>query len=178
MVAERQPALPIPIATRTKARNLYLLQQLPAQEIADACGLRRQQVYDLASNEGWTKKRKQMLLRATESSDARADRMTQEVQEALACDTEELSFGTVDKCKKTLLRDDRDAARDLQAYSQSLKNFVGVARQTRGLDNAKDAGNTTNVLFVSCPRAGDSVPVKAPSKAEPINVTPAKPTDA
>jgi hypothetical protein len=169
----------IPLATRIKARNLYVLQQLQAEEVAKQVGLRRDQVYSLADREGWTKARSEIKRKAIEAADARIAADTSELVEAVAMESAELTLSTFAAAKAELAAGPGEfTAKNVQAYSQATKNYVGLYRQAKSLDVAAQQGSTVNVMFVSCPRAGDSVPVKAPSKAEPINVTPAKPTDA
>jgi len=169
--------LRIPLFTKIKTRNLYVSQMLSALEVAKATGLTSGQVYQLAHREGWTKLRKETALRVAKSADARASADVDALIEEIANDTAELSLGTLAKSKETLMRSDEDAARDLQAYSQAAKNFVGLYRQAKSLDVAAQQGNTTNVLFISCPRAGDAAlpSASAPAKPEPINVTPVSP---
>lgn len=168
----RVRAFQIPLYTRLKARNLYVGQMLGAAEVGNATGLTAKQIYDLADREGWGKARIALRTKAADSAETRAQQDIDALVQEVAADTAELSLGTLAKAKITLERDDKEAARDLQAYSQAAKNFVGLYRQAKSLDVAAQQGSTTNVMFISCARAGDAVPAIAPAKADPINVTP------
>ena len=165
----------IPLATRIKARNLYVLQQVGAPEVAKATGLKPDQVYSLASREGWTKIRKQIKADTLEAQDARALADRDELVEATAMEAAELTLGTFDAAKKALAAGGEFAAKDVQAYSQATKNYVGLYRQAKSLDANRENTLGVNVLFIACARAGMNETAALPAKAEPINVTPAKP---
>jgi hypothetical protein len=165
----------IPLSTRVKARNLYVLQQISAREVAEQCGLKEKQVYTLAQREGWVAVRKARKLSTEQALDARIANDSDELVEAVALQSAEMTLETFKAAKEALDAGGDDAARNVQAYSQATKNYVGLYRQAKSLDVAAQQGNTTNVLFISCARAGvnepSALPV-APTKAEPINVTP------
>lgn len=163
----RNRAFQIPLYSRLKARNLYVGQMLDAATVAEATGLKVKQVYDIASREGWSKARAMVRAKASESAEARAQKDIDSLIEEVAADTAELSLGTLAKSKVALERNDRDAAKDLQAYSQAAKNFVGLYRQAKNLDVANKAGeSSTTVVFV-----GQLVAASTASKVE-RNVTP------
>ena len=102
--------------------------------------------------------------------------------EAVAMESAELTLSTFKAAKDALTAGGEDAARNVQAYSQATKNYVGLYRQAKSLDINKENTLGVNVLFIACTRVGvndtaNALPA-APAKAEPINVTPAKPDDA
>jgi hypothetical protein len=167
----------IDLLTRSQARNLYVVRQLSAQEVATQTGLTPRQVYDLADRENWTKTRAEIKRKSAEALQAREAEDIEELVEAVAIKSKLLSLGSLDASIDELAVKGKDRAKNLQAYSQAAKNFVGLYRQAKSLDVAAQSGNVTNVLFISCARAGMNEPAALPAKAEPINVTPAKPAD-
>ncbi len=108
-----------------------------------------------------------MLERSLEQKhDARAQAECAEIHEAVALKTEEITVRVLDKVDAAIDRDDVNAARDLQAYTQATKNIYSVARQARGLDleSRERAGNGQTLVFIDLPRVE--------AKREPVNVTP------
>lgn len=167
----RRNAVRIPLYTKIKARNLYVSQMLGGPEVAKATGLTCPQIYSLADREGWTKLRKELAKKAISDSTARLHAETDAVIEEIAQDNAELSLGTLGKAKVTLDRTDREAARDLQAYSQAAKNFVGMYRQARELDTKGESTPGNTVIFIG---KLDLVGPKPIRIAEPvIDVAPA-----
>lgn len=158
----------IPLLAETRVRNLYLGHFLGPQEIAAQTGLNYRQVTNLISRKGWATLRASKRKRVEESAIARAEESVSEIVNAVAMETEELTLGTLAKAKVTLERTDRDAARDLQAYSQAAKNFNGIMREARNLNaHPSEGGNTLNVMFVGAlPRS------QSASASAPRNVTP------
>lgn len=165
----------IDLLTRSKARNLYAVRQLPAQEVATACGLTVQQIYTLAQREGWTKTRVLMRQKEEQASQAREERDIKELVDAVAVKSQVLSLGTLDSALEELNTPGEFQAKNLQALSVAAKNFVGLYRQAKSLDVASQQGNTVNVLYVACPRVGID-DAKREAKAELINVTPTEVT--
>lgn len=150
----------IPLATRIKARNLYVLQQLGAPEVAKAVGLKPDQIYSLASREGWTKVRAQIKADSIEKQDARALADNDELVAATAMESAELTLDTFKAAKLAMLEGGPMAAKDVQAWSQATKNYVGIYRQAKQLDQANDAaaGSQINVMFVgSLPRSAERI---------------------
>jgi hypothetical protein len=167
----------IPVLTVSRIRNLYLGHCLGAKEIADQVGLPADSVRNLLYRRGWTKLRKSREAQIEAKAIARADESVEEIVQAVAMESEALALGTLQTSHGVLadVGKDPDAPRNLQALSQAAKNFVGLFRQARNLDTAKDGSGAVNVLFISCARAGvnDAASLTAaPVKAEPINVTP------
>ncbi len=152
----------IPLLTRLKARSLYITQQLGITAIADQTGLTVSQVRGLVAREGWVNVKKRARNVAEAKSLARTQANIEEVVEAVAIDTEELALGTLGAAKDVLRDKSGDFwAKDLQSLSQAAKNFVGLARQARGLANDADTSNgkaNTSVIFVSLERVTKSEP--------------------
>lgn len=148
----RRAFITIPLRTKIKARNLYVSQGLGAEETAKACDLTRKQVYALADREGWTKLRREIFRKATESADARNMREIDALVDEVAQDTAELSLGTLNVAKEELYGNSEDKAKNLQAYSVAAKNFVGLWRQAKNLDVQQQGAGETNVLFIALTR--------------------------
>lgn len=158
----------IPLPQKLQVRALYVIQQLSTREICEKTGLTDNQVRNLICREKWRTSKMRAKTFAQEKHDARIREGVEEFVESVAIQTEELSVGTLSKARTTLDREDVNAARDLQAYSQAAKNFVGIARQARGLDAEmnRERTNGTTVIFVGeLARVGDA-------KRKELNVTP------
>ena len=164
MVADAQPEakpgkkpnakpLPIPIGTRLKARNLYLIQCLPYAEIAEKTGLSVSSVGQLAFREGWTKLRKQRASELTTKADARANRDIDAINDAIASECEEIALKGLDRAKKASESDDEFAARNFQSWTGGVSNLVKVQRAARGLDSretgAPGNGNSLQLFFLN-----------------------------
>lgn len=136
----------IPLPVKLKVRSLYLVQQLPNAEIARRCNLDTRTVSRLIYREGWSSAKRGMKEKMQADSIAHTRAEVESVVHAVAVETEALTLGTLAKAHGALARDDKEAARDLQAYSQAAKNFVGMARQARGLDDANKAERAGSVV--------------------------------
>ncbi len=159
----------ISLLTRTQARNLYVLNQVGAAEVATQTGLTIKQVYSLADREGWTKQRKEIKGKSIEAQNARMSADCEAHVEAAAMESSELVLSTFTKAKEAIAKGGPMAAKDVQAWSQATKNYVGIYRQAKQLDVSNDAngqGAQINVMFVGA----------LPRSAERIakNVTPAQ----
>lgn len=165
----------IDLLTRSQARNLYVVRQLSAPEVATQTGLTASQIYNLADREGWTKTRAEIKRKSAEALRARDEEDISEIVEAVAVKSQVLSLGTLDSAITELATPGEFQAKNLQALSVAAKNFVGLYRQAKSLDVAAQQGNTVNVLYVACPRVGID-DAKRETKAEPINVTPTEVT--
>lgn len=138
----------IDLLTRSKARNLYVVRQLPAQEVARECGITANQLYSLACREGWTKTRIQIREKELEASRKREEADISELVEAVAVKSQVLALGTLDGAIEELKNPGEFQAKNLQALSVAAKNFVGLYRQAKNLDaEAKGEGSTINVAF-------------------------------
>lgn len=146
----RGTAAPIDLMTRSKARNLYVVRQLPAQQVANETGLTLSQVYSLAHRDGWTKTKVQMREREQKLSIAREEKDIAELVEAVAIKSKVLSLGTLDTAITELATPGEFQAKNLQALSVAAKNFVGLYRQAKQLDQQaqQSQGSTTNIVFL------------------------------
>lgn len=157
----------IDLLTRAQARNLYVVRQLSAPEVATQTGLTARQIYDLADREGWTKTRAEMKRKTAEALQARDEADIGELVEAVAVKSQVLSLGTLDAAIDELkCGGAENQAKNLQALSVAAKNFVGLYRQAKQLDVQSDASaaQTTNVFFVG-----------QLARSTERNVTPAQP---
>lgn len=174
-----QQAIPLP--TKLRIRSLYVIQQLSYRDIADQTGLPVRAVQNLVYREKWTPVRQRIRSSAQAKADERTrERVSAEVcelAESVAIQTADLAVATLTKSRATLDRDDVNAARDLQAYSQSAKNFYGVYRQVRELDQARDIerNGSTLVFVADMPRVREPVNVTA---SAPIEIQAAPPSPA
>ena len=173
----------IPILVKARVRNLYLGHLLSPKEIAAQINLPVRQVQNLVFNQGWTKLRESKTKQIEARTLARIEKDTQQLVDAVAGESEELALGTL-RASHNVLADvgtDPDAPRNLQALSQSAKNFVGIFRQARGLD-AKQVGeggtSQINVMFVGqLPRSAErtterNVTPQAPVEVQAVSTTP------
>lgn len=162
-----RPTFPLPL--KLKVRSLYIIQQLSSAEIGAQVGLTRKQVQDLVKREGWISVKRRAKASFIAKHDAQACEQVAEIHESFAVKTEELSMAVLGKLDKRMPDEDENVARDLQAFSATAKNLIGVARQIRGMDSGKRdmPGGNTIIFLGSAPRVGDSV------KRSEVNVTPA-----
>ncbi len=161
---EFHPGNPIPLSTRLAVRSFYLIQGLKPVQIAPLVGLSAPQVSQLAIREGWSKQRrpkaKERLLKAQNKQDAHAEEQISQIHEAIAIRTEELAVKTADRCADILSRTMEDGVtpaiddKALQMSSGALRNFVQVARMSRGMDSrgpanaAQPQGGGATLIFV------------------------------
>lgn len=163
--AKFRPTFPLPL--KLKIRSLYVIQQESPAAIGEKVGLTRQQVQNLITRERWvvTKRRAKESFQAKQ--DARTKAEVDEVIEAVAVQTEDLSLRVLDKASRAMDREDKEACRDLQALSQTAKNFVGMARQARGLDaeiKAERDGRGNVILFAASFERIEAAPMKRAEK--------------
>jgi hypothetical protein len=147
----------IPIRIRTQIKTLYLVNGLSPVEIeAMGLGVTRQTVSNLASREGWTKKRKEVLAKVETSVDARTDAAAQAVSEALALESEELCFKALDQTRAGLTEGGLNGAKQAQAASSTLKNLATTARMLRepaGTPTGEGSTVNLNLFFSPTPKA-------------------------
>lgn len=144
-----RPTFPLPLKLRV--RSLYIIQQLSSAEIAAQVGLTRKQIQDLAAREGWVAIKQRAKSSLVAKHDARAKAEIAEIHDAFALKTEELGMGVLEKAARRMPDEDENVAKDLQALSQTAKNFIGIARQVRGMDLGarESAGVASVVVFVA-----------------------------
>lgn len=141
----------IDLFTRSQARNLYVVRMLSAKEVAAQTGLTIPQIYNLADREGWTKSRAELKRKSAEALQLREQEEIDELVDAVAIKSKLLSLGSLDAGINELATPSRDQARNLQAYAQAAKVYVGLYRQAKQLDAAQssEGSTTTNVFFLS-----------------------------
>ncbi len=146
------------LVQRAKAKVLYVIERLPPKEIEERTGIPARSLHNIAHREKWVAAKR----RAKEKAEFQALEMSKEQIDAVAqgsaiqCDS--LSLGTLSACEEVLEKKSGDFwAKDLQSLSQAAKNFVGIARQARGLDTAENASDSkTNIIFLNLERVGDT----------------------
>lgn len=173
----------IPLGVKLQVRGLYLVQQLSASEIGAKLKLAPRSVENLCHREGWTKLKRRVKERAEASSIERETEQIAEIVDSVAIQTAALTVQTLEKASRAIAREDEDACRDLQALSQSAKNFNGIFREARGLNAERNADRTNGqtIVFVQLERVGAStakrLPEPATREATEINVTPVAPAN-
>lgn len=157
----------IPLPVKLKIRSLYIIQQLSPAEIGEKMGMTRQQVQGLCYREKWQRVKQRAKISFQQQADARAKEEVSEIHDAFALKTEELAMGSLEKASRRMPDEDVNAARDLQALSQTAKNFIGIARQIRGMDSDKRSERgDVNITFIgTLERVGDSAPKRLPEPA-------------
>ncbi len=172
MVAEAPPQIlspvpkvanSLPLRVRMAAKTMYLVNGLTPKEIeAAGIGITAQQISNLANREGWVKKRREVGAKLERAIDAQTAKAVQEVQEAIATESEELVFGGLDLARSSLVKKDArgfaQAANGVRALSTVARECRAPAGELAGSGN----GSTLNLFFVAPP------PVQQAS--EPKNV--------
>lgn len=160
----------ISLITRAKARNLYVIQMLPAREVAAECGLTDMQVYKLAQHHKWAALRKERLAKLSEPLQAREKEQAEEVAIAAASLSDQGLLGSLMRANKAAESHHEFASKDCQAFASAARSLMQIGRTLRGLDGdkgAKGGGDTTNIIFV-----GPLATATSQAKREPVNVTP------
>lgn len=168
---ERGPE--VSILTELKARNLYLHERLSYLEISEKTGIPVRSLQALASRKGWTAVRREQKRRLIEKQDARNAAMQNAVVEAIASASEEHAIRGLQRAGEALERNDKDAAKDFQAYTAGVKNLAGVAKLMRdGTGSAVESGGSISMNFFFAPQSTQSSnPVPSPLD-NAKNVTP------
>lgn len=154
MVAEL-PRRKVDMVTRMKIRSLYLYNGLDPKEIAEQTQIPVAAIHKLVGNAGWSAQRSRLKREIQAKADARSAAEVEGIVEAVAIKSEEMGLRSLDEAGDILDAKVRSDfwAKDLQSVSQAAKNFIGLARQARGLDTSENqAGNTQSILFVSLER--------------------------
>lgn len=158
-----------PLLTRLKARNLYVIQGATHETIAQQTGMTTRQSEALASRSGWTKIRRAKEASLVATQDARAHDQITEAMEAIASVSEQHAMQALQhNVPAALERNDKEAARDFQAYTGGVRNLVQTAKICRETSEQGAAEGERN-LAVFVLRIGDQVTAKEP--AEPKRVT-------
>lgn len=159
----------IPIPTRIKARNLYVLQSLPAKEVAAACGITEQQVYKLVQRHKWAELRRQSMAKLSAPLQARELEQIESISVAAASLSDEGLLGSLKRANEATESRSEYASKDAQAFASAARSLMQVGRTLRGMDGANTKGGSeasaTHInLYVG--RFGPAVSEK--------NVTPGK----
>lgn len=158
----------IDLPTRSKLRNLYLVQGIGNKEIAEQTGLTVATVQNYVSKHGLTKIRRQNQLRVIERHDARILDEQGEMAEAIASLSAEHALGGLKKAGEAVASNSPYAAKDFQAWTGGVKNLVAVARTVSGQDQAKpDSSTTLNLSMFLVSGAKPQAQVK---QVEPIDI--------
>lgn len=158
----------IPIFQRVKARNMYLQQCLPYRAISEATGLPVNTLERLAHREGWTALRKEAKARILKAADTKQGQLEGEIVETVVAMASQHTIRTLEKVGEALERNDRDAAKDSQAYSATAKNLVSVVRAIR--DNSGEVGDKGTRMELNLFFMGQQAPIAQPKQAEDIDV--------
>lgn len=140
---------PISLMTRAKARNLYVIQMLPAREVAEQCGLTQMQVYKLAQYHKWGAVRRDKLASFSAPTTAREKEQLEEIAQAAASLSDEGLLGSIIRANEATQSRSEFAAKDCQAFASAARSLMQVGRTLRGLDSpqAGAKGGDVNVLF-------------------------------
>jgi hypothetical protein len=166
----------IDLATRSQARNLYAVRRLGGEEVAKRTGLSVRQIQSLAHREGWTDLRRKLKERELRLSQEREEQDVKEMVAAVAIKNKVLTLGTLDEAIDELAHGGEFKAKNLQALSVAAKNFNGMWREAKALDqlDAQANGSTLNVMFVgSLPRSSERTTVNVTPAQSVIDVAPA-----
>ncbi len=145
---------PIPITVRLKARSLYVLKGLPAEQVAEACGLETSQVHYLSNYYGWSKARREMSAQLSKGVDTKELSLATETGEAIATECEEIALSGLEKARSALSDTSKDAAKNFQAWTAGVRNLATARNLVRSIGGA-DTGNgkadtrSVNLFFVS-----------------------------
>lgn len=154
------PKLTIPLLTKLKVRNLYLSQGLGPQAIAKITGLTEKQAGNIIVREGLAKLRASAKSAIEARSDARTQEQVSEVIEAIARESEEIALSGIARAREATESRSEFAAKDFQSWTGGVRNLVNIARQARGLDSERSAGQgaTLNVFVGRFETVGDKAP--------------------
>lgn len=157
---------PLPIATKLKAKNLYLYQDASHQRIAKETGLSVDASESLAVREGWVEQRRARAKKLEEKSDARSEQADLAIVEAIGSQAEEIALSGLDRARDAVKRKGKDAAKNFQSWTGGIRNLVSAIKTIRAHDGGS-LGNsespTLNFFFV---RASDQAPQTAQPDAK------------
>jgi hypothetical protein len=110
------------------------------------------------------------MRRIQERSEKRADDEVNAFLDSLATQTEELSEDAMQMAREYVESRGEFAAKNLQAASQSLKNFVDVYFRARGIDGKTTQNLTLNVQNIFASGKPAEKPVFDLGKVDPPKV--------
>lgn len=146
--SQRTPRTTIPLPTRLKVRNLYLVQGISHKEIAAKVGLTRTQVETLVKRERWCEVKASTKDNLVRAHDARMSSQVAEIVEAVASESDEISLAGLQRAREATESQSEYAAKDFASWTSGVRNLVNVARQARGLDAERSAQGSTLNVFV------------------------------
>lgn len=163
MVAEVEPVsatkkkernfAPLPIATKLKAKNMYLFQDATHEQIAKETGLTRDASENLAYREGWVKIRRERASILEKKADARAEQADLAIVEAIGSQAEEIALSGLERARDAVKRKGKDAAKNFQSWTGGIRNLVSAIKTIRARDGASvEQGPVNfNLFFVGQP---------------------------
>lgn len=169
MVAENAVSLPnaspkklvgraaeIPFLTKLQAKNFYLFDGLSLEAIAQKLGRDAKTWAGVATREGWIKERKRRESLISQKSDSRLADQASAVADAIASQSEELALSALGNVRSALERCDKDAAKDSQAYSATVKNLASTARLMRETGSVAEKPQLNlNLFFAAAQKPGE-----------------------
>lgn len=122
-------------------------------------------IHNLVSRRGWASMRAELWAKRTAETEAAMKSDVDRVMQTIAFDAEELSSASADMARTAVKSKD---AKALSMTSSAMRNFVDIARRTRGLDQQQAGligGNVNFFVLQGIPQADRSI-------REAVNVTP------
>ncbi len=139
---------PIPLLSRLKARNLYLIQGLPYKAISAETGLLVPAIQQLAHREGWVALRRAAKQRLLSKQDADIAEHQSEAMEAIASLSEQHVIKSMERIGQSLERTDQFAARDFQSFTGGARNLVSIMKEIRQPEQQSVDGSRGLSVFV------------------------------
>lgn len=145
----RSVPLQCSITTRAKIRNLYVVQMLPAREVAKECGVTEKQIYNLARHHRWVELRRERIGKMSAPLQARENEQVEEISRAAAMLSDEGLLGSIIRANEATQSRSEFASKDAQAFASAARSLMQIGRTLRGLDSpsAKGGGDVTNNLI-------------------------------
>src|SRR6478736_3689736 len=141
----------IPVLARIKARNLYLHESLPYKAISEATGLPVRVLERLSNRERWPTIRRANYERLKTDADARMVGVNAQVVQTIVDGAGEHAIRALQKTGEALERTDRDAAKDAQAYSSTVKNLATIAKALSEPASSSGESTTLNLNMFFAP---------------------------
>lgn len=135
-------------ATIARAKALYVTKGIPPLEVATRMGISSSTLFTWINRYKWVEERERRARRIEERAEKRADDEVNAFLDSLATQTEELSEDAMQLAREYVESRGEFAAKNLQAASQSLKNFVDVYFRARGIDGKNTVNVSLNVANI------------------------------
>jgi len=161
----------IPHRLKAQVRTLYLVEGHSPKTIENAgLGLTAQQISNLANREGWSRQRGIAAKKIEQTANARAEQAVLAVAEAIAVESEELCFRSLDVTRAGLLKGGLEGAKQAQAASSTLKNLHSVAQAIRAPQNAQAETTVLNMnMFFAPAQSADQAKQVTEVEAKPAS---------